>query len=96
MSDNCIGILFLNTGAGEEDWTAAQNTANHNDKPCPAGEEGPATSGVGIAIASASRITLVGNTTNDNQPGGDTIASGGIVVLSLPDRPATSSRTTTR
>jgi Right handed beta helix region len=83
VTGNCIGILFLNTGSGIEDWTASHNTANHNNAACPA-SDGPPTSGIGIAIAGAKEIDLVGNTTNDNQPSGDTIASAGIVVLTLP------------
>jgi Right handed beta helix region len=86
--DNCVGILFLETPeptpAG--DWVAHDNSANHNNADCP-GEGGePGVSGNGILIASASRITLVGNTANGNQPaqGSTTPVSGGIVVFSLP------------
>jgi hypothetical protein len=82
--DNCIGILFLNTGSGNHDSVAAHNSVNHNNAACPPGDEGPGTSGIGIGLAGATRITLVGNETNGNQPSGETLGSGGIVLLSFP------------
>jgi hypothetical protein len=85
-SDNCIGILFLETPEPTEnsDWVARDNSANHNNAACPAGEEGDATSGIGIVIFGAHGITLADNTANGNQPGGDTPASAGIIVVSAP------------
>jgi nitrous oxidase accessory protein NosD len=84
--DNCIGILFLESPEPSPagNWTAHDNSANHNNAACPPSEGGPPLSGLGIVIASAHRVTLAGNTANGNQPGADTFASGGIVVLSLP------------
>jgi parallel beta helix pectate lyase-like protein len=82
--DNCIGILFLDTPSPDPngDWIAHDNTANHNNAAC-SGEEGPS-SGLGIVIDSAHRITLLDNTANGNQPSGPTPGSGGIVVLTEP------------
>jgi hypothetical protein len=91
--DNCIGVLFLDTPddptapAPNSDWVARDNEVNHNNKACPAGDEGDATSGLGIVINGAHAITLVGNTVNDNQPSGPTAGSGGIVIVSDPDSP---------
>jgi Right handed beta helix region len=91
--DNCIGILFLDTPddpsapTPNHDWAARDNQVNHNNKACPAGEEGDATSGLGIVINGAHAITLVGNTANDNQPGGPTVGSGGIVITTDPGSP---------
>jgi hypothetical protein len=84
--DNCIGILFLETSEPTEnsDWVARDNSANHNNNACPASEDGPAISGLGIVIFGAHAITLEANSANDNQPGGDTVASAGIAVLSTP------------
>jgi nitrous oxidase accessory protein NosD len=81
---NCIGILFLETPQPTEnsDWVARDNSANQNNNACPAGDEGEALSGLGIVIFGAHAITLVDNAVNGNKPGGDTVASGGIIVLS--------------
>jgi hypothetical protein len=83
---NCIGILFLDTPAPTDvsDWTARDNEASHNTAVCPTEEGGPPVGGIGIAIANASGITLVGNAANDNVPAGPVEASGGIVVVSPP------------
>jgi Right handed beta helix region len=88
--DNCVGILFVDTpdepGAPprpNHDWIARHNGADHNNAACPPSEEGPPISGLGIAIAGAQRITLFGNTANDNIPSGDTLASAGIAVFSF-------------
>jgi hypothetical protein len=82
--DNCIGILFLDTPepTPNSDWVARDNDANHNNNACPGGEEGDAVSGLGIVISSAHGITLVHNTANGNQPGGPTVGSAGIAVVS--------------
>jgi parallel beta-helix repeat protein len=88
--DNCIGILFLDTPSPTPagNWVARDNEANHNKAVCPL-EEGPSAGGIGIAIASAHGITLVGNTTNDNVPAGAVDISGGIVVVGDPVQIAT-------
>jgi nitrous oxidase accessory protein NosD len=91
VSDNCIGILFLDTPDDptaprpNSDWIARDNSVNHNNKAC-TGEEGDS-SGIGIAIDGAHRITLVDNTANGNQPSGPSPGSGGIVVLTEPGFP---------
>ena len=84
--DNCIGILFLETPEPTQnrDWVASGNSANHNNAACPASEDGPAISGLGIVIFGASSETIVDNAANGNQPSGDTPASAGIAVLSDP------------
>jgi parallel beta-helix repeat protein len=86
--DNCLGILFLDTPGpfSTGNWTARDNDASHNTAVCPAeeGDTGPTVGGVGIAIAGAHAITLVGNTANDNVPSGTVDISGGIVVVSIP------------
>jgi parallel beta-helix repeat protein len=90
-SDNCIGMLFLDTPDDpaaprpNSDWIARDNSVNHNNKAC-SGEEGDS-SGIGIAIDGAHRITLVGNTASGNQPSGPTPGSGGIIVLTEPGFP---------
>jgi parallel beta-helix repeat protein len=84
--DNCIGILFLETPSPTPNgnWLAHGNKANNNTRVCPPEEGGPSSGGIGIAIAGAHDITLVGNTANDNVPSGQVDISGGIVVVSIP------------
>jgi parallel beta-helix repeat protein len=85
-SGNCIGILFLDTPGPpvNSNWVAHDNDASANTKVCPPEEGGPPAGGIGIAIAGAQNITLVGNKTNDNVPAGPVELSGGIVVVSIP------------
>jgi len=97
--DNCIGILVLNTGepGDASRWTLDDNRVVHNDKACPAGDEGPAVSGIGIALAGATKVTVDDNTVDDNVPSGPTDASGGIVLVSTIDEggtPASDNRIT--
>jgi parallel beta-helix repeat protein len=80
--DNCIGFMMLDTGAPDVmgGWDMNHNNLFHNDKACPASEEGPPLSGVGLAM-----IGGVGNNVHDNaiwrnRPGGETTLSGGIFV----------------
>jgi parallel beta-helix repeat protein len=89
--DNCVGILFLDTPepTPNSDWVANDSSVNHNNKPCPATTESDAVSGVGIAIVGAHGLLIRNNTTNGNQPGGPTDASGGIVLATLPGFPTT-------
>jgi len=88
--DNCIGILFLNTGggSGNSDWLAQGNIAIHNNAACAGnpGEGEPSFTGAGIVIGGASHITLLGNTADGNAPaqGVDSPATGGISVISFP------------
>jgi parallel beta-helix repeat protein len=95
--DNCVGILFLDTPSPtrNQNWIAHKNLVAANNRtslpdpgpsprPC-GGEEEPPVSGVGIAIAGADRIRVVHNGVfgNGTPEGATSIASGGIVLLSL-------------
>ena len=81
---NCIGIIVLNTGAPNpaRNWTLEHNVASNNDRACEGGEEAPPLSGVGIALVGARETTVGFNATNDNDPTGPTVWSGGIVLAS--------------
>jgi parallel beta-helix repeat protein len=80
---NCDGFMFLDTGSGIGGlWTAEHNVASRNNKFCPANEEGPAISGVGMAILGDDGVVLRENQVIGNVPSGDAQISGGIVVLS--------------
>jgi nitrous oxidase accessory protein NosD len=81
---NCIGILALDTGeptaAGA--YTIVGNKVFANDRVCPASEDGPPVSGIGIALAGVHDTLVKDNDVNFNKPGGDSIISGGIVLFS--------------
>ena len=93
---NCIGILFLNTdeaGAPPEfqgppidvkDWLAKQNNTTANNRACPAGDEGGATSGVGIGVGSSIDVSLIDNGVFGNDTTEATEFEGGIVVIGEP------------
>lgn len=85
---NCIGILALNSGMGAPgdlpagNYTIAGNSSWANDKECPASQGQPALSGIGIALAGVHNTAVVGNRVRDNRPGGASLVSGGIVMIS--------------
>lgn len=84
---NCVGILALNSGQGAPfdkpagDYLITGNKAIANDKACPA-DEGPALSGIGIALAGVHNTLVTRNTVLFNRPGGPSAFSGGIVLAS--------------
>src|ERR1700680_2580721 len=68
---NCVGILVLNTGSGNDHWLVQGNDVDKNNKLCPGGGPAPPTAGLGIVIASASFLTVrehsvEGNTASAN------------------------------
>ena len=83
-SRNCIGFLFLDTGSPGpvSDWTAKGNTANRNNGACPAGEEGPPTSGTGIGLVGTDSVEVTKNHVFSNRPSIDSPFAGGIVAIS--------------
>jgi nitrous oxidase accessory protein NosD len=85
---NCVGILALHSGKGAAPWDLpagdyriADNSVWANDKACPS-SGGPATSGIGIALAGVHDTRVVDNDVFRNMPSGPSVASGGIVVIS--------------
>jgi nitrous oxidase accessory protein NosD len=90
---NCIGILGLDTGEEPDgvgnvsagDWRLAGNKVSNNTKACPANEEAPPLSGVGIALLGPDDYVLSGNKITGNTPSGETAFSGGVVVLDSTD-----------
>ena len=57
------------------------NVIRANTRPCEASEEGPALSGVGIAIAGAHDNRVIGNLITGNVPPAPTAFSGGVAVV---------------
>lgn len=89
-TDNCAGILALNSGGEAAPWdspagnyTIEDNTVRNNNKACPAAEGHPAFSGHGIALAGVHDTVVKGNevTGNDSSATSD-LPKGGIVVFS--------------
>jgi hypothetical protein len=87
VAGNCVGIMALWTGgeapgdlqAGH--YTINDNVAAINDAACPGGDA-PPLSGIGIALAGTAHTNVWGNTVRNNKPTGQSIASGGIVLIS--------------
>ncbi|MER7959682.1 right-handed parallel beta-helix repeat-containing protein [Streptomyces sp. NPDC096030] len=81
--DNCAGILTASTrGASSGGLDIHHNTADRNTRACPALEEAPERSGLGIAIAGSHDVRVRHNYVRGNRPTGPTGAAGGIVVVS--------------
>jgi parallel beta-helix repeat protein len=97
VSGNCIGILALNTtpeGAAGE-YRIKDNKVRANNKFCPA-NEGPAVSGIGIALAGVHDVLVSDNEVTDNRPApGQTLGfpAGGVVVADSPPGPAPKNNT---
>jgi nitrous oxidase accessory protein NosD len=81
--DNCVGILVLDDGqpGGAGDVKVEDNSVKTNNKVCPGSNEGPGTSGGGIALIGAVRTVVKENVVDNNNAGG-TPASGGILLIS--------------
>lgn len=91
VSGNCVGVLALNTGSGGTpaadvgNYTITDNTIKDNNKECPASDEGPALSGIGVGLIGVKQTRVDDNTIVGQDPGSNaTTVSGGIVVAQLP------------
>jgi Right handed beta helix region len=83
VHDNCVGMFFLADAPGPAgEFDVKGNKVNHNTRACPAFEEAPPLSGVGIALLGAQGMEIEGNQILDNVPSGPTGFSGGVVVIS--------------
>ena len=90
---NCIGILGLDTAEEAEtvgnvsagDWRLVGNLVRHNTQACPANEEAPPLSGVGVAVVGPDDYVISGNIITGNTPSGETAFSGGVAVLDSTD-----------
>jgi hypothetical protein len=60
--------------------TAQNNDVDHNTKACPANEDTPPVSGVGIAVLGGHDVTLSTNVVTRNRPSGTTAFQGGVVI----------------
>src|SRR5262249_11011742 len=84
--DNCGGFVVLNTDSptDADNWRLVSNQVYHNDRFCPGGEDNPALSGPGIALAAATNTgaarSAIWNTRPPPDATADTI-SGGLVAI---------------
>jgi hypothetical protein len=85
---NCVGILFLNTGAPDPlaHWLAERNNVTANNRACPAGEENPPLSGVGLAVLGGDDIDVIDNGAYGNKAaaGVPSAFAGGILITGSP------------
>ena len=82
---NCVGMFLLDDGeaGGLHNMTLWRNRSFQNSKACPADDEGaPPLSGIGVLLLGAQRTTLHNNWIVNNQPGGDSFLSAGLVMIS--------------
>jgi parallel beta helix pectate lyase-like protein len=79
---NCLGILVLGDAPGPAgEFSLTANAVRDNTRVCPAGEEAPPLSGVGIALVGAHDNSVKLNLITGNRPGGPSAFSGGVVVV---------------
>jgi parallel beta-helix repeat protein len=82
VHNNCMGMLFLADAPGPAgNFEVRGNTVRKNTRSCPAGEEGPAFSGVGIALWGARDVEIQANKVFGNVPSGPTAFHGGVVLV---------------
>ena len=81
VHNNCLGMLFLADAPGPAGvFDVMGNKVVNNTRACPANEEGPPISGVGIALLGARGMEIKSNHIIHNVPSGPTGFSGGVVV----------------
>jgi parallel beta-helix repeat protein len=82
---NCAGIMVLSGIPGlpglAGDLTMQRNLVRGNTRACEESDEGPAMSGVGIALVGAHDSLVDHNLVTDNVPTGPTAFSGGVAVV---------------
>jgi parallel beta-helix repeat protein len=83
LHDNCVGLLVLADEPGPAgDVRATANIVRNNTRFCPASEDGPPASGLGVVLLGAHDVTITGNVISGNVASGPTLFSAGVVVAS--------------
>ena len=83
VHNNCMGMLFLADAPGPAGvFDVMGNKVVNNTRACPANEEAPPLSGVGIALLGARGMEIKSNHIIHNVPSGPTEFSGGVMVVS--------------
>jgi nitrous oxidase accessory protein NosD len=98
FAGNCAGILVLADAPGPAtDWTVSHNQVRKNNNACPGdpSEGEPPLSGIGIALIGAANTSVANNSVTGNSKGNNqSLASGGILVMTLPGGPTAPSNDT--
>ena len=82
VHNNCLGVLFLADAPGPSgNFEVKGNWVRDNTRSCPATDEAPPISGVGISLFGARGVEVTGNHIAGNVPTGPPIVSGGVVVV---------------
>jgi nitrous oxidase accessory protein NosD len=85
VTRNCVGVIALSGIKGLEglagDLTVRHNLVARNTRACEESEEGPALSGVGVALVGAHDSRVIHNLVVGNVPTGPTAFSGGVAVV---------------
>ena len=90
VHDNCVGLFALDLGSGSSgDFLIAANRIRHNTRACPANEDFPELSGLGVALLGGAHNTVVANVITGNLPavGAGTAVSAGVAVITSPAGP---------
>lgn len=83
VHNNCMGMLFLADAPGPAGvFEVRGNKVVNNTRACPAFEDAPPLSGVGIALLGARGMEIKSNHIIHNVPSGPTEFSGGVMVVS--------------
>ena len=81
VHNNCLGMLFLADEPGPAGvFEVRGNEVVNNTRACPAFEDAPPLSGIGIALLGARGMEIQDNHIVHNVPSGPTAFSGGVVV----------------
>jgi parallel beta-helix repeat protein len=84
VHNNCAGLVFAadlpEPGNSVGNYKVMGNKVENNTKKCPAFQDEPAFSGIGIGLFGASGMEVRANHLSGNVPSGPTAVSGGVVV----------------
>jgi parallel beta-helix repeat protein len=84
IHNNCAGLVFAadlpEAGNTVGNYEVVANKVTDNTRKCPAFQDVPAFSGIGIGLFGASGMEVRGNHLSGNVPSGPTAVSGGVVV----------------
>ena len=82
VHNNCLGVLFLADAPGPSgNFDVKGNQVRDNTRSCPATEESPPISGVGISLFGARGVEVRDNHIAGNVPSGPSLFSGGVAVV---------------
>jgi parallel beta-helix repeat protein len=82
IHNNCLGVLFLADAPGPSgNFEVKGNKVLDNKRSCPASDESPPISGVGISLLGAQGVEISGNLIAGNVPSGPSLFSGGVVAV---------------